>query len=241
MIFIALLIIQLGVFAGLIFILKNVLQKHLGVATSQVDRLAQESEAKLAEAKKRSEDALLYYDETVKKSKAEGERLKQQLIDEGLKTKQELLEQARKQSEEIVDRAKAASELIEEDLNLRISEAAKKISLEAIRQIFNDGINEELHAKWVQGLLEGDFDGLSRLNLPDKHPNIEIYSAFPLTSQQKSRISKVLTEKTGRSFEIKEHVDSELIFGIRLVVGSIVLDGSFASKLKGAIQHVRAK
>ncbi len=241
MIFIALLIIQLIVFVGLIFILKSVLQKHLGSATSHLDNLTQESETKLAEAKKRLDEANLYYDETVKKSKIEGERLKQQLIDEGAKLKQEYLEQARKQSEEIVDRAKAASELTEEELKLRISETAKKISLEAIRQIFSDDLSQELHSSWIQGLLEGNLDGLNRLNLPEKQTDVEVVSAFPLTAQQKSRISKVLAEKTGRNFQLKERTDPELIFGIRLVIGSIVLDGSFFSKLKGAIQHVGTK
>ncbi len=241
MIFITLLIIQLIVFVGLIYILKSVLQKHLGSATSHMDNLTQESETKLAEAKKRLDEANLYYDETVKRAKAEGERLKQQLVDEGSKLKQELLEQARKQSEEIIDRAKAASDLLEEELNLRISEAAKKISLGAIQQIFSGALSQELHSSWIQELLEGNLNGLNRLNLPEKQTEVEIFSAFPLTAQQKNRISKVLMEKTGRNFQLKEHTDPELIFGIRLVIGSIVLDGSFFSKLKGAIQHVRTK
>lgn len=241
MIFIALLIVQLFVFIGLIYGLKTVLKRHLGTATSHMDQLAQESEAKLAEAKKRLEDAKTHYDEAIKKSKAEGEKLKQQLIDEGLKAKQETLEQARKQSEEIVDRANAAAELTQEELDQKINEASKFLSMNIIRQIFNRRLNEAMNEQWIAHLLESGLDGLNRLNLKAHEGEVEIVSAFALTAAQKKAISHALNEALGKNVPLKEQIDPEMLIGIRITLGSVVVDGSLEFKLKEAIQRGASK
>ncbi|MBI1977443.1 MAG: F0F1 ATP synthase subunit delta [Candidatus Omnitrophica bacterium] len=239
MIFLLLIFIQVVVFATLVLVLRNVLKRHFGTATSHLDVLTQDSERRLNEAKKRTEEANAYYEETIAKAKLDAEKVKQQLIDEGVKEKQDLLDRARKESEEIMERAKSARELIEEELEQRIKDAAKDISLGAIQAALSGKVNEGVQSEWISELLASGFDGLSRLNVPEQVKKIEITSALPLTPAQRKTILTKLSERVGRSLEFEEKLDPKLILGIRASMGSVVVDGSLLWKLKEALEHVR--
>ena len=239
MIFLLLIVIQVGVFGTLLFVLRNILKRHFGTASSHLEVLTQDSEQRLSQAKKRTDEANTYYEETVSKAKADGEKIKQQLIEDGLKEKQELLERARKESEEIMDRAKSARGLMEEEFDQKIKEAAAGISLETIQATFSGIMSHEIHSEWINVLMSSGLNGLSRLNIPHDIRKIEILSAFPLTPAQKKTIASRLSEHIGKSVELEEKVDPKLILGIRLSIGSVVIDGSLAWKLKEALKYVR--
>lgn len=218
-------------------VLRHVLKSHIGVATTQFDSLAQESAARLAEAKKRMEEAEAHYNETVAKARADGEKMKQDLIEEGIKTKQETIDQARKQSEEIMDRAKSAAELLREELDKKINEEAQRKALELIKKIMVGKIAEETHAHWVKELIQSGFDGLSRLNVSGQIDEVELHSAFPVTAAQKSALAEQLSKKLGKTLRFKEKVDPELILGVRFSIGGILIDGTLLHYFKEGLEN----
>ncbi|MBI4357685.1 MAG: F0F1 ATP synthase subunit delta [Candidatus Omnitrophica bacterium] len=232
-----LVLIQIAIFASLIVVLRHLLKRHVGTASSHIEALTQDATQKLVEAKKRLDEANAYYSDILAKSKEEGGRLKQQLIEEGLKAKQEMLDQVRKQGQEIVERAQTAATLLKERLDQEINEEARKRTLQLVQQLLAGKMSEETHAHWVNELVKSGFDGLNRLHVPDDIKEIEVVSAFPLKPAQKTMLSEQLKRRFGREVALKEKVNPELILGIRLTVGNVVVDGTLAHRAKEVLTH----
>ena len=60
----------------------------------------------------------------------------------------------------------------------------------------------------------------------------KVYSAFPIESAQLSELVQVLEKRFGRKLQATVEVDSDLIGGVRVVVGDEVLDTSVKARLE---------
>lgn len=66
----------------------------------------------------------------------------------------------------------------------------------------------------------------------------EVRSAVELTDAQRERIAEALSAATGRTVDVKVVVDPSVVGGIVARVGDEVFDGSVASRLESAKQHL---
>jgi len=239
MIFLLLIFIQIAVFVVLILMLKSVIKRHLGTATSNLDTLTRDSEERLSEAKKKVAEANSYYEEMVSKSKIDAERIRQQLIDEGSKEKQELIDRARKESEATMERARSARKLLEENWSQELTGKARDVAYQILQSVLPSKMNEALQAEWFDSALNSDFGGLSHLNVPGEVARVSVVSASPLTVAQKKALESKLKEKIGRAVAIDETIDEKLILGFCLSMGSVVIDSSLSWKLKETLRNER--
>ncbi|MFA6600037.1 MAG: F0F1 ATP synthase subunit delta [Candidatus Omnitrophota bacterium] len=241
MIFLLLILIQVVVFGSLIWFLQNLLRRHYGAASSHIEMLAQDSERRLLESKKKTDEANAYYEEIVSKAKTDAERLKQELAEEALKEKQELIERARQEGVEIMDRAKSARKLLEENWAEEIFKKARSVTLAVLQSVLPQKISSKIQSEWVNEMLASGLDGLARLNVEEGLKEVGVASPVPLEESQKKTILAKLREKTGRSYELVETLDPALILGFRLTIGAVVIDGSLTWKIKEALKHAGHK
>ena len=66
----------------------------------------------------------------------------------------------------------------------------------------------------------------------------EVRTAVPLTPERRASIAAALSKATGLEVEVKEVVDPSIIGGVVAHVGDEVFDGSLASRLDDAKQHL---
>ncbi len=66
----------------------------------------------------------------------------------------------------------------------------------------------------------------------------EVRSAVPLDDAQRTRVAEALSRATGRTIEIKVIVDPTVVGGLVARVGDEVFDGSVATRLNDAKQHL---
>jgi F-type H+-transporting ATPase subunit delta len=66
----------------------------------------------------------------------------------------------------------------------------------------------------------------------------EVRSAVPLDDTQRGRIARALSEATGRTVEVKVVVDPTVVGGVVARVGDEVFDGTVATRLDDAKQHL---
>ena len=92
---------------------------------------------------------------------------------------------------------------------LRILTGKKRISL--LPQI--DALFEQMKAK-DQG-----------------YQDVVVASAFPLTQQQQEDIARKVSQRLGRSVRMHTRVDSDLIGGVVVKAGDLVIDGSVRTRL----------
>ena len=232
MIIFQLLLVQILVFGALILLMRHLLKRNIGAASGHIQELTQDCAQKLEEAKKRMEEADRYREKVLVDSKEEGERTKQQLVREGRQAKEEVLQQARKQSEDIIHRAQASAENLMSELEQKVESRAAAKASEIVKGLLVGKLSEEAHSRWLEELVQNGFDSLSRLNLPDDLREVEVITAFPLKPRERDLLRDRLSGVIGRTINLRERVDPELILGIRLTVGRVVLDGNWLSKVK---------
>ena len=70
------------------------------------------------------------------------------------------------------------------------------------------------------------------------HALAEVRSAVPLTESQRKDLAAALSKATGRDVEVKVVVDPSVVGGAVARIGDEVFDGSIASRLQDAKQHL---
>ncbi|MDP1890163.1 MAG: ATP synthase F1 subunit delta, partial [Gemmatimonadaceae bacterium] len=80
--------------------------------------------------------------------------------------------------------------------------------------------------------------------LPKEQFNLEslevkVISSFPLLDRQRDELRKVLSDKIGGSVKLSEQIDPELIGGLIIEAGGMVIDGTLKNKLQRIIPHLK--
>ena len=66
-------------------------------------------------------------------------------------------------------------------------------------------------------------------------------SACPLNAHQRETLTRRLQEKLGRDIVVHEETDERLVVGLVITLGSLVLDGSLASKVQHAARQAQQR
>ena len=78
---------------------------------------------------------------------------------------------------------------------------------------------------------------LDQAGVRGAHLIASVTAAIPLTSEQEQRLARALSKKYGKEVRIHTTVDGSVVGGVRVLIGSDVIDGTIASRL-AAIKEV---
>ena len=241
MIFIQLVFVQFVILGVLLAVLRYLMKRHIGSASSHFQALTEDCTLKLEEAKKQKEDANEFYNRTLAKAKEEGDKSRQELIQEGHKIRDEIIEQARKQSLEMTNRAQVASENMVAEIEQRIDARAKEKMHQLIQELLPGKMSEETHSYWVKSLIQNGFEGLKRLNISDQAQEAQVITAFPLKPDEKKMLIEELNKKIGRTVRLKEEINPEAILGIRVMFDNLVIDGTLQFKIQESLRQAESE
>lgn len=239
MLFLSVIFLQLILFAGLLFFLRNTLTQNVTKATAHLTELYQEYTTREENAKKRLEEAETFYDQTVLKAKTDAEKKSVQILKETHETHETLLREARMQSDDILVRANKARETLLNEIEQKVQEKAMDQACDWVQHMLPPELSRGMHGKWLEELSDHGLEDLERLNFPEDLEKAQVVSAYALSAAQKELLQKKLKDKLHRSIRLEERVDPELIAGFKITLGSAVIDGSLKSKLKSMAQHAK--
>ena len=66
----------------------------------------------------------------------------------------------------------------------------------------------------------------------ERRSRVEVVSAFELDDKQESAIKNAMTKRLGREVALHSRVDRELIGGVIIRAGDVVIDGSVRGRLR---------
>lgn len=233
-----LVVIQLVVFSLLILFLKMILTRNISAATAHLHELNQDYNQRVEEANKRKQEVDRYYDEMLLKVKADAEKMKVKILREAQDLQEGLLKEARQQSEEIIGQANRAHETALNEIEMRIEARAAQRACELANEVLTSEMGEMLHKQWVKELLSTGLEDLDRLHIPEKIQEVSVVTAFALTEEQKNLMRKKLNETLGHEVRLSEEIRPELIVGLKIALGSLIIDGSLSYKIKEASRSV---
>jgi F-type H+-transporting ATPase subunit b len=231
MLIVSLILFQVIIFAGLIFMLRKIMTQNVISATKHIDELNQDYTKKDEDISRREEELKQKADQIIRSAQEEAESSKMQLIKETEAQKELILKQARLKSEEMIEQAEKSRHALLAEMETRIAKETVNRAAELIHDVLPDKFKQIVHAEWVDELIANGFKQLHNINIPKDISEIKVVSAFPFTVEQRQRLSKSLASVLDRPITLKEEIEPKLVAGLIITVASLVFDGSLKNKI----------
>ena len=237
--FLPFLVLQVGIFLGLAFLLRVLFLKNLSGATTHLQNLSAEYTRRHEELKQRLEQTEQQYREQMTRAETEADRLILNAKQEAESSKGRLIEEARVESERIIQQALESREALRKELEQALENRAVAHACELIQQILPGELREGMQSHWLDELIRNGLSHLEQVTTQEPIEAATVVSAFPLNADQRRMLQEQLKKKFGHEIPLKDTTDLRLVAGLILTLGSLVFDGSLASKLHQAARHAQ--
>ena len=235
MLILSLILFQIFIFIGLIFIFRRMMTKNVISATKHIEELNQDYAKKEQEINRQLEEVKLKSQSILKEAQDEAEKLKIQIIKEAESERDKIIGQARAQSAEIIQQADKSRQSLLQEVEERIEKEAINKACQLLQDTLPEQFKQNVHTHWVGELIKDGFNSIEQLRIPQDLQEVKITSAFSLSGEQHKILLKKLKDIFGRDITLKEEIDPGVVAGLIISIGSLVLDGSLRNK----INHVR--
>ena len=237
--FLPFLVLQIAIFLGLALLLRLLFLKHLTSATTHLQALSAEYTKRHDELKQRLEQTEQQYREQMVRAKTEAEQLVAGAKQEADASKGRVLEEARVEGERIIQQAMESRDALRKELEQGMEARAITRACELIQQVLPGQLREGIQSHWLDELLKNGLSHLERVTMQEAVEEVRVVSAFPLNAEQRRLLHDQVKKALGREVPVKEETDPGLVAGLILTLGSVVFDGSLASKLQQAARDAQ--
>lgn len=235
---IGMIVVLAGVFAGMVVFLQKFFKSEVTTATTHLDTLMSETQAKEEQIQKQFEEAKRQSAEIVANAQKDGQQQRDAIIKQAEEDRHKMLTEAQAKIDEMIKQADNARLALLNEAEQKINERAVERAVEFLQAALPEEFRKEVHQRWVAGVIANSFEALDRLRIPQGITAVQATSAFALSDKERGALKAKLKEKLGFEVGLTEAVDPGVIAGLVVSIGSLVLDGS----LKFAIQEkARAK
>ena len=233
------LILQLALFVAMVAGLRRLISRNLTSASAHLQGLNAEYAKRHEELKQRAGEAESQYTEQMDRAKAEAEQFVVQARQEAESSKAQVLEEARLESERIVQQGLETRDALRKEIEQIMERRAVERACELIQEVLPGHFRRDLQSQWLTELLQNGLTQLDAVRTEEDVQEVKVVSAFPLNEEQRQFLRERLNKKFGRQIPLTEATDAQLVAGLVLTLGSVVLDGSLASKLTQAVRHAQ--
>ncbi len=227
---IQLLIIQIITFVVLLLVLRSVFSRNLNTALTRLNSLHEENLVKEAQLTEELKLAQEEREAEIAKGKEAANALIEEGKQEGIKTRLIVEEEARKQSEKIVAAAKEEAKDLKEKLSREMQKQSLDLAVKMIEQTFTDLDKEDLQHQFITEIID-EVAKIPKEKFTVSTDKVKVISSYALQDKQRENLKKVLEEKLEVSISLEEAVDKDLISGLVVEIGGLVIDGTLRNKL----------
>ena len=233
-------ILQVVVFGVVIYFLKKIFHGDTNSAIQRLGSVHQDLLQKQIELQKKNEeiDKELY----VKREEANvlTEKMRAEAAGEIRKKEDEVLKVARSQAEEIISKAQASREDMAKEIESQLSKKMIGFSAEVVKKAMGEKLAPVVHSELVIDFIN-KAKGMDLSSAGGEKNEFVVRSPIPLKKEEVEKINALLASKLGRVVSFSEVPDVDLIAGIVMQFGSLVLDGSLTSLLRDSVEKIQEK
>ena len=233
-----LILIQVITFVVLAVLLHQFLYRQVTRSLGRLQQLYKENRGREEELKRRREETEQELRTTTARQHEESGRLRAEAEAATQKMQDERLAQAKEEGRKIVAEAEAKRERMRASLVSEMREQAVGLASDILGRVLTAQVAQGIHQHLIDELIEeiGKSDG-PRPELETE--TVEVAVPFPLTETQRERLNTIFSSNMARSVDVKEIIDGEIVAGMVVRLGNVVLDGSLKTKVKGMLAYVR--
>lgn len=233
-------LVFLVLFCGaLMYGMYRVLGKQATQAADRFSTMSEDFEKKKADLKKLTQETERKAEQLISAAQKECDQLRSKAAEEVQATRMKTIQETRHEAERIVSDAMKARDAMKlelvEEMHVKTIEAACQLVL----TIFPVQLRQDVHDYWLNELLEQGLQALDRFESREEIKAVEVVSAFPLDDAHREKILKSIQKKINTEIKLVESVNPDLVAGLRMTLGHLVLEGSLAEKLKEAALHAK--
>jgi F0F1-type ATP synthase delta subunit len=228
----SLILLQVIIFGGLIFVLRHILTQNVVLATKHLDEMSQDYSKKEQDIQKKLESLKDTTQQILSKAHDDGLKAKEEIIKEAEKERDRIVLQARAKGDEMIKQADKSRRILLDEIEDRVAKEAVSKACDLVQDVLPEEFKQIMHAHWIEELIKNGFSHLKHLSIAEDIEDVVIKSAFSLTEEQRKFLSKKLKEVLGRDVALKEVVEPKMVAGVIITIGSLVLDGSFNNKIQ---------
>ena len=231
-------VIQILTFVGLILMLRFLFYRQLNDALLRLKALHEENIAREEVLKSELDKIEKEKQNELVKAKRDAGRIIEESKDRALKMGMDMQAEAQSQAQRIVEKANENSKKMTRDIDNTTQAQAIDLSIQILKLTLTERTNEVFHSQLTSELIK-EIENLPVNKFTVKEKIIKISSALVLTKEESSKMAKILAAKTGHNnIELVEDVNSDLIAGLIVQIGSLIIDGSLRNKMKKAISYI---
>lgn len=226
-----LVLIQLVTFAALILALRMLFYRQLNAALRRLQGLQEETMAKDSQLKEELERAKQERAAEVEKGKEEAK-----LLVEAAKREAELLRhnveaQAKQEAQKIVVRGQDELSKSRSELMTGMEADALRLCAEVLKYTFTEHTQQAFQHELIDELIR-EIGQMSKDQFSVKAEAVTVISSVPLEADERAHLSRTLSDKLGGAVTLNEQLDADLITGMVIRIGAMVIDGSLKNKLR---------
>ncbi len=226
------------IFVIIALVLRMMLRGHVDLAMKRVQKLNEDNLRRELELKRKLDEAEKEYRKKIAEASKDAARIKEDEQRLAQDMREKTLAEANRERTEILTDAKDEAERFKRTVARSMEEKILNRSGEIVKSLLTDQLTKEMHAHFVNQVLEELKKGQKRLEV--KTDTAEIISAQPLNDDQKKRLANLLTDKTGKKIKLRETIDTNHnISGVYIKLGDLIIDGTLQQRLGHILLKVK--
>ncbi|MDD4957064.1 MAG: F0F1 ATP synthase subunit delta [Candidatus Omnitrophica bacterium] len=235
-----LVLIQVIIFGVVIFLLKKIM---LGSTESAVNRL-NESYEEMEKRKTELAEKIKKAEEEYEKRKVEADQVASKMRDEAeqetMAKRDQMLKKAREEAEKIIaDTIKAEQNIrldIRKEEQLKLTEYCGDL----LSQVYKTSVKDKMDELFIEEFI-ADFMSMDTSHIPHNIKEVEVVTRGVMSGSSREKLKKAIKDKMSMDVMFNEKVDANVIGGIILRFGTLVIDGSLACKIKDGCTFMQEK
>ncbi len=235
-----LIIVQLAIFAVLVIGLKRLLMGDTQVAAAKLREVEADLGRKEEAVRKRIEDNEAEFRRKSAEAQEALNRTREAMEKEVSRTRDGLLEDARKERDRIVDEANRSKEKLRQELAREAQAQAVEHARRVYELVFSEELGRKLDHAFLDELLAA-LDEMDSSSITISAAAIEVVCSHPMEPAHREQLREIVTRKFNVSLEVRETIDTELIAGIKIKLGSLEIDGSLRNRFNEAIEQLKSE
>ncbi len=225
------LILQIIVFSVVIYFLKKILMGDTQTAISRLNVVYQDLLNKQKELNEKIKTAEMEYQTKKQEASEIADKMKAQAMEEIREKRDESVKKAKAEAEEIVSKAQESSVKLAQEIELKMRNKILDFTSDLILRSISDKDLRAFHDSLVEDFLVKG----KALDLSSVGPQVDlmiIRSPMPLSPEICKKIENTVVQRLGRRMNVEQEEDKQLLAGVQLQFGTLILDASFANAIK---------
>ena len=236
--FIPLLIIQIITFIALVLLLRVLFYRNLKTSLNRLSELHEQNVVKEDQLKEELERARAERLAEVERGKAEAREIIENAKKEADSLKIKAADESKSEGQDITQRAEQDAEKFKQNILAELGKQALTLSMQMIQYTLTSSGKENLQQQLIDEVIS-EIRALSKDKFTVATDKVKVSSAFPLNEAERQNLKNTLSEKLNLPVVLEERVEPDLVTGLIIEIGALIIDGSLKNSLSRALVYLK--